>query len=133
MKNMKRAYVKPSMENEAFIPSKYVAVCTGATYDAWCNQSGYIFNDYNGNGYIDQEDTYIYKNTACNEHYHSDEKPTFNALAFRKHQVNIEYGFLGWIKNVTVKRSEKGEGIPGFVYKTEHFSTKFRTDPHYVS
>ena len=128
---MKKAYVKPSMESEEFVPSEYVAVCTGATYDAWCNHSGYIFHDYNGNGVIDRGDDYIYTNDACGEHYRSEEMPEFNALAFDRNQVEWEGGLI--FGTYVVKDSQKDKGTPGFVYKREHFSTKFSTDPHYVS
>ena len=128
---MKRAYVKPTMESEAFVASEYIAVCTGATYDAWCNHSGYIFHDDNGNGIIDRGDDYIYRNDACGEHYRSEEMPEFNALAFNGDQVEWKGGlFFG---TYVVKDSQKDKGTPGFVYKKEHFSTKFSTDPHYVS
>lgn len=132
LENMKKAYVKPTMESEEFVPSKYVAVCTGATYDAWCNKDGYIFNDYNGNGYIDSEDTFIYVNEACNEHYRSEIKPEFNALAFNEYQLDIDYGW-GGIRSATVKDRYKSSGTPGFVYRRQHFSTRFNTTPHYVS
>ena len=135
---MKKAYVKPSMESEEFIPSAYCVACSGvATYDAWCNHSGYIFHDYDGDGYLDPEDTYIYPNEACNAHYRSEEKPKFNALAFNENQVDreIEDWFLGIpiYGDPIVKSNQKARGTRGFVYNQEHFSTKFSTDPHYVS
>lgn len=131
-KNMKKAYVKPTMENETFVPNKYVAACAGgATYDAWCNYTGYIFHDNNGNGRIDRGDTYIYHNTACSEHYRSEEEPKFNALAFHDYQVEWKGGLI--FGTYVVKDRYKDDGVPGFVYKRDHFSTKFSTDPHYVS
>ena len=130
---MKKVYVQPTMESEKFIPNAYCVACSGkATYDAWCNYSGYIFNDKNQNGRIDQwEDYYIYTNTACYEHYRSDQKPEWNALAFRGDQV--EEKWIGPFPTYVVKKGQEGKGVRGFRYNREHFSTEFKTDPHYVS
>lgn len=51
---MKKAYVKPSMESEAFVPNTYVAACgdSGTTYlfkcDAGGGESGNVYVESNG-------------------------------------------------------------------------------------
>lgn len=48
---MKKAYIKPSMESEAFVPNTYVAACgdSGTTYLFTCDAGG----GYSGNVYVE--------------------------------------------------------------------------------
>ena len=48
---MKKAYVKPSMESEEFVPNTYVAACgdSGTTYLFTCDAGG----GYSGNVYVE--------------------------------------------------------------------------------
>ncbi len=53
---MKKAYVKPSMESETFVPAEYVAACgdVNVTWSINCNvPTGFGFIDKNGNGRYD--------------------------------------------------------------------------------
>ena len=81
---MKKAYVKPSMESEAFVPNEYITAChNDVSYVGKCDITGYVFNDTNGNGVYDAGiDEYDYKNTACDERYESSVQPHVNAFVF---------------------------------------------------
>lgn len=56
---MKKAYVKPSMESEAFVPNTYVAACDGVvTWRINCNvPTGFGFYDNNHDGEYNSGDT----------------------------------------------------------------------------
>lgn len=57
---MKKAYVKPSMESEMFLPAEYIAACgdVNVTWSINCNvPTGFGFIDNNGNGHYDRGDT----------------------------------------------------------------------------
>ena len=122
----KKKYIKPSLISEEFVPQEYCKKCTNkAVYYCFCNESGYIFHDHNGNGYLDKNDKFAHKNTACQQKFTSYDKPKFNALRFSGWQLNS-------ILPPKVKEGQKGNGTPGFLYD-DHFSTKFDVNPHYVS
>lgn len=53
---MKREYVKPVMQGEAFVANEYVAAC----WKINCNvPDGYGYQDNNGNGQYDRGDTLL--------------------------------------------------------------------------
>ena len=57
---MKKAYVKPSMESEMFLPAEYIAACgdVNVTWSINCNvPTGFGFIDNNGNGRYERRDT----------------------------------------------------------------------------
>lgn len=121
---MRKSYVKPVMAAEQFVANEYVSTCWWGP----CNANGYVFNDYNGNGIIDGNDDYAYKNSACTGDFWGDEgffiktegetQPPTNALVFDGDQ--LEYAGHR-IKGV--KDSEKSNGTPAWRYKTTHTST----------
>lgn len=45
---MKKAYVKPLMESEAFVPNEYVAVCYNYTAEFYCSYGESSSNDPHG-------------------------------------------------------------------------------------
>lgn len=87
---MKKAYVKPSMESEAFVPDGYVSACEyTSSYKGKCDTSGHIFVDTNGNGQYDPGvDKYKYDNTACDQFFESATMPEYNAFAFSRMKLN---------------------------------------------
>lgn len=89
IKIMKKAYVKPTMENESFVPNQFIAACKNpSSYVGYCDISGRVYMDTNGNGQYDEGiDKYKYTNTACNRMYESDEMPTFNAFVVEKNKT----------------------------------------------
>lgn len=83
----KRAYIKPILESETFVPQNYIAACNDVTV-TWkikCNvPRGYYFIDSNGNGKRDRNEPKIAEGTGCGV-YHTvdlprDERPEQNAL-----------------------------------------------------
>ena len=57
---MKKAYVKPSMESEMFLPAEYIAACgdVNVTWSINCNvPTGFGFIDKNGSKEYDRGDT----------------------------------------------------------------------------
>lgn len=84
MEKTKKAYIKPVLESETFVPQEYVSKCEYEySYKGKCDISGYVFTDNNGNGIYDEKtDSYKYENTACNGYFESDVKPHVNAFIF---------------------------------------------------
>lgn len=79
---MKKAYVKPTVESEAFVANRCVAACENpSSYVGYCDISGRVYADSNNSGqYEDGIDQFIYTNTACNQMYESQVQPHFNAF-----------------------------------------------------
>lgn len=88
IKNMKKAYIKPTMENEEFVPNQFVAACENpSSYVGYCDISGRVYLD-NGNGVYDEGiDTYKYTNSACNKMYESQIEPHFNAFVVEREWI----------------------------------------------
>lgn len=74
----KRAYIKPVLESETFVPQNYIAACgdTTVTWKIKCNvPSGTGFIDNNNNKKFDwRSDKYIASGTGCGI-YHTVELP----------------------------------------------------------
>lgn len=83
----KKVYEKPMLISEAFISNEYVAACQNpSSYVGYCDISGPVYLDTNGNGIFDpggdNGDSVWreYTNTACGEKYESTIKPKINAF-----------------------------------------------------
>lgn len=135
---MKKAYVKPSMESEEFVPSEYVAACSGgATYVGRCDISGSVYIDGDGDGILTSgkgsRDSYKYANTACGRLYESDQKPTFNAFVMQGDWEAIEYEteyIFGIPVRVPVKWQAK-DAIRVFNYNDVHVTQNIDTNIYY--
>ena len=136
---MKKAYVKPTMESEAFVPSEYVAACSGgATYVGHCDISGYVYIDGDGDGILTRGegsgDYQKYYNTACNRLYESDQMPTFNAFVMKGDWVPIEwkdvYIPLVGLQKIPIKWQAE-DAIPVFNYNDTHVTQNIDTNIYY--
>ena len=83
----KKVYEKPMLISEAFISNEYVAACQNpSSYVGYCDISGPVYLDTNGNGIFDpggdNGDSVWreYTNEACGEKYESTIKPKINAF-----------------------------------------------------
>lgn len=95
----KRAYSKPILESETFVPQEYVAKCQYKTsYKGKCDISGYVFTDTDMDGYYDEKtDPYKYKNTACRRTFETSEEPHLNAFIFpRREWIEGKKGGRGY-------------------------------------
>lgn len=132
---MKKAYVKPSMESEEFVPSEYVAACSGgATYVGHCDISGSVYIDGDGDGILTRgkgsEDYYKYTNSACDRLYESDQMPTFNAFVMKGDWEAIEWETYPIIGKVPVKWQAK-DAIRVFNYNDVHVTQNIDTNIYY--
>lgn len=82
----KRAYVKPSLESEAFVPNTYVAACgdSGTTYlftcDAGGGKSGTVYLETNGRPGLQTGrggDRYLSGYHACGTQHEADSDDPF--------------------------------------------------------
>ena len=96
---MKKAYVKPSMESEMFVPHAYIAACGDTEYGNYlfeCNAPGGILYYYRTNWWGDKEAKYIGSYTPCQ----------------RKHEASLadEFpdGFIDYNRN---GREDSGEKV----------------------
>ena len=120
---MKKAYVKPSMESEAFVPNEYITAChNDVSYVGKCDISGYVFNDTNGNGVYDAGiDEYDYRNKACDERYESSVQPHVNAFVFSERR---------WVDGGRGERGHyEGVGTPTGVFHYQSYDW-WSTDNH---
>ena len=83
----KKAYAKPMLISETFVPQEYVAACANeSSYVGYCDISGPVYLDTNGNGVFDpgiingDSPRREYTNTACGRKYESQTKPHINAF-----------------------------------------------------
>lgn len=110
----KRAYVKPSLESEAFVPNTYVAACgdSGVTYYFECN-AGEPYTYYVNGPWgikIPVTDDHPYKVTTVGGQVLSRNYGPCNV----KHTAPSESGFLhGFIDNT---HTEKDEHIPVIIW-----------------
>ncbi len=86
----KKVYEKPMLISEAFISNEYVAACQNpSSYVGYCDISGDVYLDTNGNGIFDPGGSNgdsvrsLYTNRACGEKYESTIKPEINAFVVR--------------------------------------------------
>ena len=120
---MKKAYVKPSMESEAFVPNEYITAChNDVSYVGVCDISGYVFNDTNGNGVYDAGiDKYEYKNSACDRKYESSVQPHVNAFVFSD---------IKWVQEGRWSGHYEGVGTPTGVFHYQSFDWWNGRDNH---
>lgn len=131
---MKKAYVKPTMENETFVPNQFIAACQNpASYIGYCDISGDVYIDGDGDGRLTRgkgsKDYYKYRNTACNQLYESTEMPHFNAFVKNGEWIPVEWDYIFELK-VPVKWENKN-AIRVFNYKDDHVTQDIKTDIHY--
>ena len=83
---MKRAYVKPTMESETFVPQAYIAACgdSGTTYlfkcDAGGGRSGTVYLETNGREGLQTDwggDRYLSGYHACGTTHEADSDDEF--------------------------------------------------------
>jgi len=124
---MRKKYSKPEIFIEQFLPNEYISAC----YYGPCNADGYVFHDFNGNGIINEEDTYIYKNMPCSDNgffiRNVNTKPGTDALVFTEDQITFgtRVTIFGVERYVSGVKSECiSSGIPGWHYKNVHTSTE---------
>lgn len=123
---MKKLYIKPLLQKEAFEASEYIAAC----YHGVCNITGYVFSDVNRNGtYEEDTDEYNYYNTKCNHDYwiegSSATLPEKNAFVFEDYEtkyVEKEIPGTGIMIPVAV-RVGIGTPISAWNWDTEHTTT----------
>lgn len=132
IKNMKKAYIKPTMENEEFMPNQFVAACENPeSYVGYCDISGKVYLDNNKNGIYDEGiDTYKYTNSACNKMYESSIKPHFNAFVVKKEWIRGHYDWSKW-PPVWIEGYEKVTTTPVFNYMNVHVTKHIDTNKHY--
>ena len=122
----RRVWRRPLTMVQKFEANEYVAACAYGV----CNMDGYVFNDYNGNGRIDDRDDYIYKNNACDSPFvvqgAESTVPKNNVLVFESDQLEWGGVIFPYVKGV--KESEKGNGIPAFHWD-DHVTTKWNKNP----
>lgn len=133
IKIMKKAYVKPTMENESFVPNQFIAACKNpSSYIGYCDISGRVYMDTNGNGLYDEGiDKYKYTNTACNQMYESDKMPEFNAFVVEEKRApgHWEGGLWGghWVPGEIIEVVV----TPVFNYKDVHVTQHLDQTKHY--
>lgn len=100
----KKAYIKPVLESETFVPQEYVAKCAYKhSYKGKCDISGYVFTDADMDGIYDERaDPYKYENTACEHYFETKEQPHLNAFIFERR----EYISTGWFRGYYVGRGK---------------------------
>lgn len=120
---MKKAYVKPSMESEAFVPNQCVAACENpSSYVGYCDISGPVYEDSNRNGQYDEgRDSYLYTNTACDQMYESTTMPHNNAFV-----VNRE-----WVWDDFLQGHYETVVTPVFNYMDVHVTQHIDQEKHY--
>lgn len=94
---MKRVYVRPMIESEAFVPNEYITAC----YYGNCNIDGNVYTDNNDNGIYDEGiDTYKYTNSACKNSFEiigeTATKPGANAFIVGRHWVWDVKSLFDW-------------------------------------
>lgn len=71
---MKKEYVTPTIEGEAFLPNEYIAACYSGTCNVDCGDY-YVWNDNNMNGQYDQgeDGNYVASgNLACKAKFNEE-------------------------------------------------------------
>lgn len=135
MKDMKKAYIKPIMENEKFIPNQFIAACENPeSYVGYCDISGEVWTDGDGDGKITRKrlggkDKHKYTNTACGQPYESITPPTFNAWVVNDWKVT-KYENVPFLGKVPVEW-EAVNPIAVFNYMDVHVTQHIDTNKHY--
>lgn len=127
IKNMKKAYIKPTMENEEFVPNQFVAACENpSSYVGYCDISGRVYLDSNENGIYDEGiDTYKYTNSACHKMYESQIEPKFNAFVVER-KLDIGDFWDPWDDKWVIKKV-----TPVFNYMDVHVTQHIDTNKYY--
>lgn len=134
----KRAYSKPILESEAFVPQEYVAKCANhVIYYGTCDISGYVFEDKGQLGvYEPGIDTYKYRNTKCNRTFETSEQPHQNAFIFQRIDTKKVQVGTGWFGRPIYDYITVGVGDPVPIYNFDDTHANFRindTAHHNVS
>mgnify|MGYP001025203851 CR=1 FL=1 len=77
---MKKAYVKPSMESEMFVPHAYIAACGDTEYGNYlfeCDAPGGRLYYYTTNWWGNEEAKYIGNYTPCNRKHEASRADEF--------------------------------------------------------
>lgn len=130
---MKKAYVKPSMESEAFVPNQCVAACENpSSYVGYCDISGPVYMDTNNNGvYDDGIDQYSYTNTACNQMYESTTQPHFNAFVVDREWIPGHWTGWPFVSEWVEGHYQVNSATPVFNYMGDHVTQHIDTNKHY--
>ena len=130
---MKKAYVKPSMESEAFVVNQSVAACENpSSYVGYCDISGSVYMDTNNNGvYDDGKDEYKYTNTACNQMYESQTQPHFNAFVVDREWIPGHWTGWPFVSEWVEGHYQVNSVTPVFNYMGVHVTQHIDTNKHY--
>lgn len=110
---MKKAYVKPSMESEAFVPNTYVAACGDPEYGSYlfeCDAPGGPLYYYRTDWWGNKEASYIGSYNPCHEKHEASKASEFpdGFIDYNRNGqedsgeacvVWIERGIIGNIRN----------------------------------
>ena len=130
----KRAYVKPSLESEAFVPNTYVAACGdhGANYNFTCDAGGGSWGDvYLSNGTNLTKDGWLGTNYfhACMKTHSAPTDDVYEKGYLILNGGNDETGYyVGWGWN---KHWEDYEKIPVIIWRGDgsvHTTTNLDID-----
>ncbi|MCI7783859.1 MAG: hypothetical protein MR544_12330 [Parabacteroides sp.] len=123
----KKVYEKPMLISEAFISNEYVAACeNSSSYVGYCDISGDVYLDTNGNGIFDpggdNGDSVWreYTNRACGEKYESTIKPKINA--FVVHGFRWDFSSKHWVWD---------KATPVFNYRNVHVTQNIDETLHH--
>ena len=130
----KKVYEKPMLISEAFISNEYVAACQNpSSYVGYCDISGDVYLDTNGNGIFDPGGDNgdrvwrEYTNRACGEKYESTIKPEINAFVVRGFERK-------WNWSSRHYEYTWDTAIPVFNYRNDHVTQNIdKTLHHNVS
>ena len=134
----KRNYVKPILNSETFLSSEYISACKyEISYVGYCNISGDVYLDTNGNETFDPGiDQYKYGNTACDEKYESSTQPHTNAFVVEGFKKTTKYcdnpdKYTGhYSHNCETIEYSYTKATPVFNYKDYHVTANYDSNPH---
>ena len=127
----KKVYEKPMLISEAFISNEYVAACQNpSSYVGYCDISGPVYLDTNGNGIFDpggdngDSVELQYTNRACGEKYESMTKPEINAFVVSGFDRKWNWSSLHF-------EYTWDSAIPVFNYRNVHVTQHIDETLHY--
>ena len=127
----KKVYEKPMLISEAFISNEYVAACQNpSSYVGYCDISGDVYLDTNGNHIFDPGGTNgdsvkpRYTNRACGEKYESKTKPEINAFVVSGFDRKWNWSSLDY-------EYTWDSAIPVFNYRNVHVTQHIDETLHY--
>ena len=128
----KKVYEKPMLISEAFISNEYVAACQNpSSYVGYCDISGPVYLDTNGNGIFDpggdngDSVELQYTNRACGEKYESMTKPEINAFVVSGFDRKWNWSSLHF-------EYTWDSAIPVFNYRNVHVTQHIDETLHYT-